>query len=137
MKQLQNYITMAKKKNATSKKKITTEVKNEPSVELSGKEEVRKVEIAAVSTLEKVSKVGFYAELREDDQTMLEPLVRLCCESKDGESEPTILTPWCTVTTLANMLQACMYLNPLIIQVIKDRQANAPRPEDQIDENNG
>lgn len=122
---------MAKEKKETSKKKITTEVVNQTSVETSGKDEVRKVEIAAVTALEKVSNVGFYAELREDDQTMLEPLVRLCCESKDGESDPTILTPWSTISTLSNMLQACMYLNPLIIQVIKDRQANAPRPEDQ------
>lgn len=121
---------MAKKKINTSEKKITTEAVNHTSVETSGKD-VRKVEIAAVTALEKVSKVGFYAELREDDQSMLEPLVRLCCESKDGESDPTILTPWSTISTLTNMLQACMYLNPLIIKVIKDRQANAPRPEDE------
>lgn len=91
--------------------------------------ENERIEFAPVVQLENAAKVGFFTEVRPADDSMLEPLYRLCCESKDGDSPATILTPWCVGATLAAMVQGCMYLNPLLIQVIKDRQANAPKPE--------
>lgn len=89
-----------------------------------------RVSLKAVEDLEKVSKVGFYAEMRDDQEPLLEPLVRLRCESKDGESEDTTLTPWCTAANLSAMIQGCLYMHPLIISTIKDRQANAPKPQE-------
>lgn len=119
-------------------KKITTKVVNETTVDVVDKQvtrvdedgiELKRVYFDAVKSLEDRAKVGFFCE-RKDDPKFLERQFRLCCESKDGESDPSVLTPWCTANTLQTMIDGCLYLHPLIIATIKDRQANAPKPEE-------
>ena len=95
-----------------------------------------KISLPIVEDLEKSSKVGFYVEQRTmqypDELTAeIEPLVRLRCESKDGESEDLIVTPYMSVQTLVTMLQGAMLLHPALINVIKQIQSNAPKPEEQ------
>lgn len=106
------------------KKKITTKV------EYKDEESPNVVRLEAVEQLEKASKVGFYVELRPHDDEFLEEHVRLMCESKDGESPATPLTPWVSPSTLSTMVNGCLFLYPLIMQVIRDRQMNAENPED-------
>lgn len=89
----------------------------------------QRVSFKPIEDLEKAAKVGFYCEGRQVDDSILEPLFRLRCESKDGESEDSILTPWCTSQTLGAMVQGCLYLQPLLVATIQDRQKNADNPE--------
>lgn len=106
------------------KKKITAE-----DLRLANSIEAVRVDFAAVKSLEDRAKVGFFCECK-NDTNYLERQFRLCCESKDGESEPSVLTPWCTANTLQTMIDGCLFLHPLIIATIKDRQSNAPKPEE-------
>ena len=116
---------MAKK----TEKAITTKVENRVEVEVQENANENRVSFAPVDELEKAAKVGFYCEARPADDTMLEPLLRLRCESKDPDKEAAVLTPWCTSQTLGAMIQGCLYLNPLILRCIKENQSNAPAPE--------
>ena len=88
------------------------------------------VHIQAVDQLEEAAKVGFWCEKRPDDDQMLEPLVRLVADPKDGSAETIKLTPWCNVATLSQMVQGCLYLHPLLMKVIKEFQKNAENPEE-------
>lgn len=110
-------------------KKIQTTVNNGTEMEMQ-ETTIKSIPFPPVEALEKAAKVGFYCEKRDDDDSMLEDLVRLRCESKDPDQEDTILTPWCSAATLGAMVQGCLYLNPLIIKCIKDNQKNAPTPEE-------
>lgn len=89
-----------------------------------------RIELAAVKQLEEATKVGFYVELKSQDDSYLEQHVRLMCESKDGESDDTPLTPWCSPDTLSTMVNGCLFLHPLLLKVIRDRQKNAENPEE-------
>lgn len=94
-----------------------------------------KITLPIVEDLEKSSKVGFYVEQRvitypDQFSAEIEPLVRLRCESKDGESEDIIVTPFMDLRTFVTMLQGAMLLHPAIINTIKSVQANAPKPEE-------
>ena len=91
----------------------------------------KRVQFEPVEQLENVAKCGFFTQQRPADYSIMEPMVRLCCEQKDPLAEPFILTPWCSTITLAGMVQGCMYLNPLIIRCIKENHSNAPAPENQ------
>lgn len=97
---------------------------------------VQRVPFQPVDMLEENAKVGFYTEERAQDDSIMEPLVRLCCEPKDEDpdnpeaNEPIVLTPWCSTVTLAGMVQGCMFLYPLIVKVIKEKQANAEKPQE-------
>lgn len=95
-----------------------------------------KIELPAVAELEKAAKVGFYVEKREltyTDPTTAEaePLVRLRCESKDGESEDYVVTPFMSVQALITMVQGVLFLHPAIMNVIKQVQANAEKPSEE------
>lgn len=116
----------------TESKKITTEVVNETEVEASKEESSNVIRLEAVEQLEKASRVGFYVELRSHEDEFLEEHVRLMCESKDGESPATPLTPWVSPATLSTMVNGCLFLYPLIMQVIRDRQKNAKDPEKDV-----
>lgn len=117
---------MAKEK----KKPITTKVENHENIHVEDvTTEPSRVKFGPVEKLEDAAKVGFYCEARPLDDTLLEPMYRLCCESKDPDAAPTILTPWCTAASLGAMVQGCMFLNPLIIRCIKENQKNADNPD--------
>lgn len=97
---------------------------------------LERIKLQIVEDLEQSSKVGFYAEQRTmqypDELTgEIEPLVRLRCESKDGESDDLIITPYMSVQTLITMLQGALLLHPALINAIKQVQSNAPKPEEQ------
>lgn len=110
-------------------KKIKTEVHNVTEVEVEAQQNaIQRVPFEPVDKLEEAAKVGFYCERKLDD-SLLEPLVRLCCEDKDPDKQDLILTPWCAVSVLGAMIQGCLYLNPLILRCIKENQKNAPTPE--------
>lgn len=115
---------MAKKTDVT-----TTHVVTEENVQ-DVTNDLNRVNFAPVEKLESLAKVGFYCEQRQADDSMLEPLLRLCCESKDPDGDSVILTPWCTSATLGAMVQGCMYLNPLILKCIKENQKNAETPNE-------
>lgn len=111
---------MSKKKNPAAEKAAeVVENDNLP----------KRVQFDPVEQLESVAKCGFFTQQRPADESIMEPMVRLCCEKKDPLEEPYVLTPWCSTITLAGMVQGCMYLNPLIIRCIKENHSNAPVPE--------
>lgn len=88
---------------------------------------IERVNLPSVDRLEELSKVGFFVE-RQQKADVLQPLYRLGCESKDGLADPDYLTPWCCAYDLQTMIDGCLFLNPLIMKVIRDRQANAEKP---------
>lgn len=94
---------------------------------------ISRISLAMVEKLEDASKIGFFCESKED-ANYLAPSVRLAVEgapNQDGShGDPVYLTPWCSVSDLSLMIQGVMFLHPLIIKIIKDRQANAPSPEE-------
>lgn len=86
------------------------------------------VKLASIEKLEEVTKVGFFCE-RKQFPDILEMQYRLACESKDGDSDPDYLTPFMTAQTLQTMIDGCLFLYPLLMKIIKDRQSNAEDPE--------
>lgn len=88
------------------------------------------IKVPAVEKLEEISKVGFFAQVAEDpDHAHLLPEVRLCCETEDLEN-PIILTPFMPINVLSDMIQGAIYLQPLLIKTIKERQKNAEAPQE-------
>lgn len=97
--------------------------------------EFSRFSLKAVDDLEKNAKVGFYVQQRRfvsDDpfNSELEPIVRLCCESRDPDKADFILTPFMSVPVLSNMVQGAMLLHPVLLKAVKDINSNAEKPEE-------
>lgn len=99
-------------------------------------EGIERVSVPAVEFLEKGSKVGFFAE-RKIDKENLDILYRLKLEglpaiSEEGLEavEDQVFIPWTDLKTLNALLQGAMYLQPLLLAAIKDRQKNAESPKE-------
>ena len=85
-------------------------------------------ELKSVNTLEEVSKVGFACQAMESE-TLLHPLVRLVVEN-DTENDPTPATPFMPVEELDFLLNGALFLQPFLVKVIKERQADKPAPSE-------
>lgn len=99
-------------------------------------EGIERVQVPAVEELEKNCKVGFYAE-RNIDRNFLDIQYRLKIEGMPGVPEENlaevpdqVLIPWCDLKTFNALLQGAMYVQPLLLAVVKDRQKNAEPPKE-------
>lgn len=93
--------------------------------------EGRKFYLPIVQKLDELTMVGIYDEILED-KDYLEPLYRLRIESKDLDDvggDP-ILCPWTSAQVLTNWIQGALFLQPLLLKVIRERQANAEPPKE-------
>lgn len=98
-------------------------------------EGIERVQVPAVEELEKNCKVGFYAE-RNIDRNFLDIQYRLRVEGLPAVPEENLeevpdqtLIPWCDLKTFNALLQGAMYVQPLLLAVVKDRQKNAEPPK--------
>ena len=119
------------KTKVINKEDVKVEEKTEQpriNVELCGTYE--RVSYPPVDELEKLAKVGFVCE-RLSCKDLSQPLYRLAVENNRGNIEemPKGLTPWMSAQDLSVALTGVMYLQPLLVKVIKEYQANAPKPE--------
>ena len=115
----------------TKKKKDVTKI----PVQLP--EGIERVAVPAVDLLEKQCKVGFFAE-RNIDKNNLDIHYRLVVEGLPAQPDENleavpdqVLIPWCDLKTFNALLQGAMYVQPLLLAVVKDRQKNAEPPKEE------
>lgn len=122
---------MTKKTDVIKKIDVKVEEKTEqPRVDVALEGSYERVAYPPVDELEKLAKVGFVCE-RLTCKDLSQPLYRLAVENNRGNIEdmPKGLTPWMSAQDLSIALTGVMYLQPLLVKVIKEYQANAPKPE--------
>lgn len=126
---------MSKKTDVITKVVNKTDVKVEekteqPRVDIELKGTYERVSYPPVEKLEELTKVGFVCERFACDD-LSQPLYRLAVENNRGNIEdlPKGLTPWMSAQDLSIALTGVMYLQPLLWKIVKEYQADAPKPE--------